>query len=804
MGAQDEYLRNFCILRTDRGIIPLTDPLQIAIFDKLQGKMRRPIDLSTELGMSSSSLHFIIDKMEEAGIVNRIKPESDKKSVYYISNAIALARSVEVPKEVSESAAKRFEGPLSEYGGLSTLADMVDAYTTEIGLDISYLKDRYATDLADSIGLEKKGMEDAILDVRDEFSKLTGYNFSVFSFSPLTLVVSGKDVMTKHHMMLKFITRMIEDSTGRYYEVSTVERFNGSDDMIKVVLDRKEPEKNGYINTSMHHKDDQRFLVMDLDGNAGLMTSDVQMQIVDAIYERPLCITDIVNKVDSPRSTITSNLLRMVEEGVVSVFYSESGSAYYGLACSILAKKSHPLSVDNEEIRTVLDTVKDRENAFMEGFLLYTMACMKKMGFDTEYVMVVLGAKYMRAMGGTDAKGDFDTYFGQMSDVAKVIGLSLNIVSVYPLTIGITTSDPESAIAPAMTFIKGMAHQGLEMASSGIFVRSVEDENISFKEIYPALSMTPVKGIRTEDLSAPTTSKRTSSVKTALLNRSKKTNGSTARTVRYITAVAFLVLLSAFIVLNISGEDTSAETYDLEIDNIPGVAVYDDQGNELSYPYNFESGATVMLTVESDTDIGYVNNGIAYRLDPDENGTYEIKMKSDLYIQQLYDISSLEDLNCPYEVYSSSKELVDQLITFIDSDTYKELSNGLYVSSANVIRVYAEEGYYIESDTATGSLLQSYTCDNTSFKDLRIKEMPDASNRIILGSESFIYGDQIVTGEIKLDTGLTSVQLKLVGDKNVKIKADGQDVELDNDNCFTLKVPSDGDIKLSVEERGLY
>ena len=105
MGAQDEYLRNFCILRTDRGIIPLTDPLQIAIFDKLQGKMRRPIDLSTELGMSSSSLHFIIDKMEEAGIVNRIKPESDKKSVYYISNAIALARSVEVPKEVSESAA---------------------------------------------------------------------------------------------------------------------------------------------------------------------------------------------------------------------------------------------------------------------------------------------------------------------------------------------------------------------------------------------------------------------------------------------------------------------------------------------------------------------------------------------------------------------------------------------------------------------------------------------------------------------------------------------------------------------------
>ncbi len=807
MGAQDEYLRNFCILLSDKGIVPLTDPLQIAIYDSLQSGMKRPSDLTAELNLSSSSLHFIIDKMADSGIVDRIKPESDKKTVYYSSNAVLLARSTEPNDDTRRASQKTFDDSLSNYKGLSSLANMLDCYAMEIGLGVDPVKRKYARDLADAIQMEKKSIEDAVLDVRDVFARLTGFSFSVFSFSPFTLVVTGDDsIKSKSDMMMQFIIRLIENSTGRCYKVTAVENINGSSNTLKVTMERSEAEHVPYMNLSLHHRDDHRFLVVDLDGSAGLMTSDVQVDIVDAIYERPLCITDIVNRVDAPRSTITSNLLRMVEEGVISVFYSESGSAYYGLACSILAKKSRSMSVDNEEVRNTLEAVKNGEGTFMEGLLLFVMACLKKFGFDSEYIMVVLGAKYMRTMGSMEAPSNFDTYFGQMSDIAKTIGLSLNIVSIYPLTIGIDTTNPDSEVAPAMTFIKGMAHQGLEMASSGIFVRSVEEENISFKEIYPALSMTPVKGVKVENLAAPAAKKRTSSVKTALLNRSKKSDGKAVRTVRYITAAVFLVMLTGILVFSVSdtGTDLSADTFSLEIDDDLEITVYDDNGDELTYPYNFVSGANITLSMPEPKDIGYVNSGIAYLISPGDDGRYSLTMTSDLHLERLYDVSDMEELNCSFSLYSSSMDN-DNSVMMIDSERYKEMSNGLFVSARNMIKVFADDGYYIESGAIESDrLLQSYTCNNLSFRELEVKVMPHETKKIFLGGESFYYGDQIVSGEINLDQDVTSIHLRLVGDRNVDISADGIPMELDSDNGFTLRVPPAGDIRLSIEDRGLY
>ena len=181
MGAQDEYLRNFCILLTEKGVVPLTDPLQIAAYRSLQKGMKRPSDLTAELDLSSSSLHFIIDKMVESGIVDRIKPETDKKSVYYTTSAALLASSTESSDDKRVASEKTFEDPLKNYKGLSSLANMLDCYLSEIGLDIEPIKLRYANDLADAIDIEKANIEDAVLQVRDIFSKLTGFNFTVFS-----------------------------------------------------------------------------------------------------------------------------------------------------------------------------------------------------------------------------------------------------------------------------------------------------------------------------------------------------------------------------------------------------------------------------------------------------------------------------------------------------------------------------------------------------------------------------------------------------------------------------------------------
>ncbi len=812
MGAQDEYLRNFCILLTDKGVVPLTDPLQISVYQSLVGGMKRPSDLTTELGLSSSSLHFVIDKMSETGIIDRTKPESDKKTVYYSTNAIVLANSTETNDRLKNISEKTFIDPLKNYKGLSSLANMLDCYTSEIGVNIDPLRMKYAEALADAMGIEKTGFEDAIMNARDIFAKITGYNFTLFSSSPLTLVLTGDEgIKDKVPTLMRFVCRLIENATGRCHKLTNVEDFNGSETMVKVTMERCEKIEEPYINTTLHHRDTERFLMVDVDGTAGLMTSDVQIDIIDSIYERPLCITDIVNKVDAPRSTITSNLLRMVEEGVISVFYSESGSAYYGLACSILLKKSRPISSDNEELRNVLDSVKDKNGAFMEGQLLYTLAYLKKLGFDSEYLMVVLGAKYMRATGDIGVQGNFDTYFGNMSDIAKAIGLSLNIVSIYPLTIGITSTDPNSEMLPSMTFIKGMAHQGLEMASSGIFVRSTDEkpegENISFKEIYPALSMTPVKGVMVENLSpTPTTKKRTSSVTTALLNRSKKQSEKPIRTVRYITAAVFMVMLVGVIIFGFAGNTTDAQTFDLSIDDGIVATVYDADGVELTSPFVFESGVTVSLVLDEAQDIGYVDSGIAYLLEPTDGRTYSLTMNSDLFIEPLIDLSYLENPYYSFSLYCSDKAIVnDTGIILTDSNRYKELSSGLYVTPNNQIKFFANDGYSLMNmnDSESDKIFLDYTCDSTTCGLVKVREMPMETKKIIIDDgRAYYYGDQKVTKEIIIDGNVTSVTLKPVDDRNADILINGKPVEQDSDGGFVVYVLPGGEMHLDSKDRG--
>jgi len=816
MGAQDEYLRNFCILLTDKGVVPLTDPLQISVYQSLQGGMKRPSDLTAELGLSSSSLHFVIDKMSESGIIDRTKPESDKKTVYYSTSAKVLASSTETNDRLRNISEKTFVDPLKNYKGLSSLANMLDCYTSEIGVNIDPLKKKYAEALADAIEIGKSSFEDAIMDARDIFAKLTGYSFTLFSSSPLTLVLTGDEgLIDKAPVLMQFVMRLIENATGRCFKLISAESFNGSDTMVKVTMDRCEKAEEPYINTSMHHRDTERFLMVDVDGTAGLMTSDVQIDIIDSIYERPLCITDIVNKVDSPRSTITSNLLRMVEEGVMSVFYSESGSAYYGLACSILLKKSRPISSSNEELRNVLDSVKDKEGAFMEGQLLYTLAYLKKLGFDSEYLMVVLGAKYMRATGDMETQGNFDTYFGNMSDIAKAIGLSLNIVSIYPLTIGITSTDPNSEMSEAMTFIKGMAHQGLEMASSGIFVRSTDEkpegENISFKEIYPALSMTPVKGVMVENLSpSPTSKKRTSSIKTALLNRSKKQTDKPARTVRYITAAVFVALLLAVVVFGFAGttENVDAQTFNLSMDDSIVATVYDEEGTVLESPYVFEAGATISIVLDEARDIGYVDGGIAYLLEPLDGRTYTLTMNSDMLLEPLIDISYLENPCYSFSIYCSDKDIVNETeVILTDSARYREVSSGLYVTMHNQIQFFAKDGYVLSSDDGQGNerILSTYSCDSDSCDAFKVKEMPVETKTIYIDDgRAYYYGDQKVTKELTIPGNVSSVTLKPVDDRNAEIMINGKPVDQDYDGGFVIYVTPGEEIHIDSEDRGFH
>lgn len=770
MGAQDEYLRNFTVLLTEKGVVPLTDPMQIAVYNELCSGSKRPSDIAASLGIPSSSLHFVLDKMTDSGVIVRSKPFPDKKSVYYSNLAQKIAGSGTPREGAADECREVFLDPSRHSSGLASVASMLDAYTAEIGLEIDQLRLRYARDLADAVKADigSGSLEDSIVSIKERFSAITGHRFSVFALNPLTIVFEGDRTMASQMDMLSmFAVRAVENATGRTYAAVSTEDFcSGDQARFKITFDRVEKGPEPYINMSLPQSGEViRFLMVDLDGSVGLITSPVQIDIVDAVYERPLCITDIVAKVEAPRSTVTSNLLRMVEEGVISVFYSESGAAYYGMSCSILMKKSRGINRDGTETRSVLASTAGKKGSFMEGYLLYLLSTLKGLGFDTDYMMVVLGAKYMRT-AGSDGPRNFDVFFGKMSDIAQTIGLSLNVVSVYPLTIGISSKDPDSVMSPAMTFVKGMAHQGLEMASNGIFVRVSDDtpadRKVSFKEIYPALSMTPAEGTKVETLAdaAPVKKKRTSSVKTALLNRSTRENGRPMRTVRYITGMALLVFVTAVLMFGFTGGDdhgAEADTVSIGLtSDCEGITFYDPSGAVMDMPIVVSESETISFSVSYSSDascIGVVKNGVAYPLDrilPSTDGLYTMTVSDDLTFEPIEYMDVPEDDGLTFTVYSFnsavSESYADAFDGFLTIDAYVAASGGLWVTEDTVFKVQASEGCYIDTGHVQDPFLYtSLYCIPGEVEDLSSAEMPSDSVEIHLNG-SYEADGRFVTG----------------------------------------------------------
>ena len=787
MGNQDEYLRNFTVLLTEKGVVPLTDPLQIAVYNELGSGSKRPSDIAASLGIPSSSLHFVLDKMTDSGVIVRYKPDADKKSVYYSNLALKIAGS-EQPREGAEAECEAtFTDPSRYYGGMSSVANMLDAYAAEIGLSLDQLRIKYVRELADSMKADigSGSLEESMMKVKETFARVTGFRFNIFALNPLTLVFEGDRVMaSKMDMLREFVCRMVENSTGRTYVTASVEEFPSEETArFKVVYERADKKPEPYINMSLNQSAEvERFLMVELDGAVGLITSPVQIDIVDAVYERPLCITDIVNKVEAPRSTVTSNILRMVEDGVITVFYSESGTAYYGMSCSILMKKSRPINRDASEIRRVMSSVGSKEDAFMEGYLLYLLSYLKGLGFDTDYMMVVLGAKFMR-VAGNDGPRNFDVFFGKMSDIAKNIGLSLNVVSIYPLTIGITSDDPASEMSPAMTFVKGMAHQGLEMASNGIFVRVSDDtpadRKVSFKEIYPALSMTPVEGVAVEGLpdasSSKSKKKRTSSVKTALLNRSSREGNRPVRTVRYITGVVMVAFLAAVILFGFSGGDdhnTYADQLTVNLaEGCDGVLFYDETGTEIQMPMVVDRLETVEFTVTFTGDtsnIGLVNDGVAYPLDSfisdDGAGTFTMTIDQSITFQPISLLELPSDDGLSYAVYCFGSAVSDSYAYtfngYIPADEYAETAGGLWVTPGTLVSVTAGDGIYISTDGADQDqfLFDRLICDTSEVSGLTSGKLPRD------------YVDVHLEGNFEADGWFTSGVLRVAEDTTVSLR----------------------------------
>ena len=819
MRRQEDYLRDFAVFVTEKGVVSVSDPQQIAVYDYLGKGRRRPIDIAEALGLPSSSLHFVLDKMVDSGIIVRLKPDPARKEVYYSNLALRIAGSHAPSREDAEAMDRAFAERAGPDGGTRAVADMMEAYLDGIGFEHRELRVRYARELADSISgdVGKGPLESAMPGIRDRFRRLTGFRLSVFGLTPLTVVLEGGPSMApKVDMLSELVARMAGNATGKPYAVRSVEDFsNDESSRFKVVFERAEPEQARYLNCSLPQiGEPERFTIVEIDGRAALVASEIQARLVDAMYERPLCVTDIVNEVGMPRSTVTTNLLRMVEEGVATVFYAESGAIYYGLSCSVLMKRCRRSSRDASAVRSALAAASG-DGMFAEGYMLYTLAYLGGLGFDTDYLMIVLGARYMRTAAG--GPRSFDNYYGEMSAMAGAMGVPMSLVSVYPLTIGIEKSQ-DPCMGPATLFAKGMAHQGLEMASSGIFVRVTEETQgevrISFKEIFPSLSMSQEAAAEAEAVAeaSPSAKKRTSSVRDALRNRSASTEGKPKRTVRYITGVA-AALVAVILVLCAGGAgvDVSAETYELEFPD--EFTVLDEDGCEIASPYTVNGGETLALAISAEGGgcVGAVSDGVAYLLSDmcqECDGYYLITFEGDIALAPVFELDG-EFPGLSVLIYSFLSEVADSYAYSFDGyyalEEYAAASGGLWVTEDAVIVLEAADGCYVSVDGLEGVYPDLLLLDAILSAGACSAELPEEYAVVDLGNGEFEVGGYFFAGllRVALYQTLTLELVSTDGPVSVTMDQPGQTAVAFLDSLRTFSFYVNGDTTLEYAHVGV-
>ncbi len=791
MRPQDDDPHTFFVFLTEKGVMAVTDPMQIAIYDSLCEASKRPSDLAEGLGVPSSTLHFSLDKMVETGLIVRLKPDPSKREVYYSPLAMKIVGSEDPSPQAVAYSEETFKNPDARYTGLASVSNMLEAYLGEIGFNHDQLRDRYvrglATELDSTIG--KGSLEEVMQTIRDSFCSITGYRMSVYSLSPPTMIFEGDSTMApKMDMLTRFVMHMMEFSTGRTMCIRSIEDLSSEESLrFKVTYDRAEATPEQYLNTSLFQSGDQeRFMVIEADGKVMLITNEIHIPLIEAMYERPLCVTDVVNIVNMPRSTVTTNLLKLVEQGVATVFYAESGAMYYGVSCSILMKRGRKMEKNSEAVKTAIRDAMS-EDGFMKGYLEYLLASLKELGFDTDYMMVVLGAKYMRT-AGQDGPKNFDSYFGKMSEIARIVGLSLNVASVYPLTIAITRADENSDSVPAMTFVKGMAHQGLEMASSGMFVRVSEetpvDMKVSFKEIYPSLSMNPTAGadVSADADAAPVKKKRTSSVRDALRIRSARSDGKPLRTVRYITGVA-VVAFAAFLLIfsGILGNENTAyaESYTIDAD---GIIVLDENGDALDLPYTVKADATVSFMIDLDgaENAGIVMSGVAYPLDKlysSVDGIYTVKVTSNLEIEALRMVpvsnglaASMYDFGAPVgQQYAYAYE------GYISAGEYISEAGALWASNDAWVVLTPPDNCYVSLDDYDTYYIDSICIPAWEDTDASAKRLPSG------------YVNVYLDGLFEVDGQLVEDSLKVARNQSITLRF----------------LSTDGPVKLILEQSGM-
>lgn len=303
----------------------------------------------------------------------------------------------------------------------------------------------------------------------------------------------------------------------------------------------------------------------------------------------------------------------------------------------------------------------------------------------------------------------------------------------------------------------------------------------------------------------------------ALRIRGSRSEGRPARTVRYITAAAFVVMFAAILVFTggIGTDNTaSADTYEVSVDSAD-IVIYDSSGVVMDTPCTVTGQQPLLFSVSCESAVGTVSDGAAYPLSAictdAGNGLYSISLKSDLVLTEIREVEQPAE-GLVLSVYDFGRTVSDGYAAsfdgYISSDEYIAETGGLWASDGAFVRISAADGSYVSSGEDAGVFLASITSSAWSVPDVSAAVLPDDCARVELRGAAFEVTGFYASGEVMVEKD-RDVSMRLVSTEGpVRVYLDDgasgvRDVAFGN-SVGTVTFSVDRDSSLVCEPIGIY
>jgi hypothetical protein len=241
----DGPLADFEIYYTEHGLVQVSNEVHRNILARLRDSDRSLTELSKSLNKAQSTLSVHLSRMVEQGLIRTYDDLEDSRRKVYSLSSVRFAYSKEPNDDSMDMIVKSMSAVVSD--PLKTRDAMARFFflgMDGIGLSVEPMAQIIGWLHAMALGgsLTGASIEDTVANARDYYSKMGMGEINVFSLKPLTIVLRDDMTMTEGSWKsfsgyaVGFMSKVLEDATGKTYEVESKEVFGEGSNNCKFML----------------------------------------------------------------------------------------------------------------------------------------------------------------------------------------------------------------------------------------------------------------------------------------------------------------------------------------------------------------------------------------------------------------------------------------------------------------------------------------------------------------------------------------------------------------------------------------